>query len=301
MNGRLGVAGIALALLCLGAPVRVEAQCTLAAAPRQFEPFPPGVSRPVDLSPTSSALNIYHNAVGAPRMMNAETYGYSVLDLSNPANPTAIKYDDFQFDSNPITRHGDGQSYVATTAVSPDGQRIAFSMNGPASPPWHTLAGRNDGGEGFGMWGDFPPTAAFSTIVQAAGGRYIAYAAASSAITVADITSLPTSNFSALNIPYETSANMPGGYSMVLVGNYIVYVASSGVLTVFDASNPGPAGSITSAYPTAMIPDLASDPHGRPPASVSAAVDTRADSSREAAAAKASARSSSPARAATCA
>ncbi|HTY42227.1 MAG TPA: hypothetical protein VMH79_10175, partial [Thermoanaerobaculia bacterium] len=287
MNGRPGVFGIALALLCLGAPAQVQAQCTLTSTPVQFEgtlpngtKVPSGVPRPILLTAGSSALTVFHNAAGAPRLMNAETFGYSILDLTNPANPTALKYDDFRFDAtssttNPIPTHGDGQSYIATTAVSKDGQRIAFSMNGPADPPWHTLAGRSDGAEGFGMWGDFPMNRALGTAVQAVAGRYIAYAVSGSAnVTAADITSLPTSDFSPLNIPYETSANMPGGYSMLLAGNYLVYTTNAGVLTVVDASNPGPAGRITSAYKSVSIPYLTSDPllH-RAPVNYTAAVD----------------------------
>ncbi|HVO52418.1 MAG TPA: hypothetical protein VMV60_15600, partial [Thermoanaerobaculia bacterium] len=267
---------VALALV----PARAEAQsaCTLASTPAQFEPNPPGVSRPGSLSTGFvKAFSIYHNAAGAPRLMNAETFGYSVLDLSNPASPRALKYDDMRLDpsnatTNTISTSGDGQSYVGTTAVSPDGQRIAFSLGGPGEK-WYTLAGLSDGADGFGMWGSFPPHDAFSTIVQAAGGRYIAYAAATNAITVADITSLPTSGFSALNIPYDTSSNMPGGYGMVLVGNYIVYTTSAGVLTVFDASSPGPAGSITSSYKSVSIPSLTSDPNHRSPANYTAALD----------------------------
>ena len=287
MNGRPGVFGIALALLCLGAPAQVQAQCTLTSTPVQFEgtlpngtKVPSGVPRPILLTAGSSALTVFHNAAGAPRLMNAETFGYSILDLTNPANPTALKYDDFRFDAtssttNPIPTHGDGQSYIATTAVSKDGQRIAFSMNGPADPPWHTLAGRSDGAEGFGMWGDFPMNRALGTAVQAVNGRYIAYAVSgSSNLTAADITSLPTDNsaFQSLNIPYDLTG-LPGGYGLFLVGNYLVYTTTAGVLTVFDASNPGPAGSITSAYKSVSIPSLASDPNHRAPLNYTAAVD----------------------------
>ncbi len=272
----------ALILIALAfAPARAEAQsaCT-ASTPTQFEPFPPGVSRPASLTPGSAVLSLYHNAAGAPRLMNAEVFGYSVLDISNPASPRALLYDDFRLDpstatTNTIAQHGDGQSYIATTSVSPDGQRIAFSMNGPASPPWHTLAGRSDGAEGFGMWGDFPPTAAQGTAVQAVGGRYIAYSVeGTDRVTAADITSLPTANadFQALNIPYETTG-LPAGYRMSFFGNYLVYVTTSGVLTVYDASNPGPAGSITSAYKSVSIPYLTTDPSHRTAANFTAALD----------------------------
>ena len=44
-------------------------------------------------------------------------------------------------------------------------------------------------------------------------------------------------------------------------------------LTVIDASSPGPAGNITSAYPSLTIPNLSSDPYGRHPTNFTAAVD----------------------------
>ncbi len=274
-------AGFAVALVELAlASGRLEAQCTLAAAPVQFEPRPPGATRPGSLSTGfSTALALYQTQAGAPRMMMYEAFGYSVLDLSNPGSPTAIKYDDFRVDpssptQNTITAHGDGQSYIATMGISPDGQRAAFSVNGPADPPWHTLVGRSDGNEGIGIWGDFAPSRASGGVVQKSGSRYIAYTIhATINGTAADVTTLPTNNvdFQPLNLASETTSFVPG-QSLMLAGNYLVYMADFGV-QVIDASNPGPPGAITSAFKKAAVTSVPGDPYARIPANFTAAVD----------------------------
>ncbi len=269
----------AVALLALRATPGAG-QCTLASAPVKFEPNPPGAPRPWSMSSGySTAFAFYRNAAGAPRLMAYEAFGYSVLDLSNPASPFALKYDDLRMvpvspTTNPIIAHGDGQSYIASMGVSADGQRVAFSVNGPADPPWHTLAGRSDGGEGFGVWGDFAPNRASGSVIQKSGSRYIAYTIhASSSGTAADVTTLPTANaaFQPLNLASETTTFAPG-QSLMLAGNYLVYMADSGV-QVIDASNPGPSGSITSAFKKVVIAGVPGDPYGRIPANFTAAVD----------------------------
>lgn len=274
-------AGLVLSLFALAVPpARLAAQCTLASSPVAFEPNPPGVPRPSSLSSSfSTALLLYHSGAGAPRLMMFESFGYSILDLTNPTSPAALKYDDLRLDpntgtTNTIAEHGDGQSYIQTIAVSPDGQRVAFSMFGPGDQ-WYTLAGRSDGQSGFGMWGSFPPNRALGTVVQQSGSRYIAYdVAGSSHLTAADITTLPTKNsdFHPLNIPYETTA-LPAGYGLLLVGNYLVYQTTAGI-AIFDASNPGSPGSITSAYKFTTIANLNPvDPYSRTPLNYTAALD----------------------------
>ena len=226
----------------------VSGMCTLTSPPSQFEPNPPGVKRPAGTG-GSTALVMYRNGAGTLRLINAEAWGYSVLDLSNPMNPTALLYDDMRFDStNPIPQHGDGQSYIATTAVSPDGQRAAFSVNGPADPPWHTLASQANQ-NGFITRGDFPPNRAYGTVIQHVGSRYIAYSQQGTTTTAADITTLPTA-FAPLNVTYEKMGTV-GGMGLTLVGNYLIYQTSG--LVVYDASAPGPVGSITSAYKSVTI------------------------------------------------
>ncbi len=282
----LFVFGTGLVLLGLATPARVEAQCTLAATPTAFEPYPPGAVRPGSLAATfSSALVLFRNAAGANRMMMNETFGYSILDLTNPASPYALKYDDFRFDpasstTNPLTQSGDGQSAIQTFGVSPDGQRAAIAVNGPFGA-WNTLAARSDGGDGFGLWGDFPPSRPYGTAVQHVNGRYIAYAVhQSNGMTAADITTLPTSvpqPLPSLNIPYDQTA-LPPAYAppLLLKGNYLVYRTGTypnAAVTVVDASNPGNPGAIASAFKTVSIPYLTSDPNHRAPANFTAALD----------------------------
>ena len=263
------VLGRGLALLFFfAASARVEAQCTLASTPVAFEPNPPGVIRVWSMEGSySTSLALYQSGAGSNRMMMSESFGYSILDLSNPGNPVALLYDDFRFaTTNPLQQHGDGQSAIQTFGVSPDGQRATFSVNGPFDPPWHTIGARNYGGEGFGLWGDFAPNRALGTVVQHVNGRYIAYAIHGSInMTAADITTLP----SAL-APYNSctpgtscqafdSTGFPQAYSppLYLAGNYLVYETGTyqnTSITVIDASNPGPAGRITSAYKSLTIP-----------------------------------------------
>ncbi|MGA7990867.1 MAG: PKD domain-containing protein [Thermoanaerobaculia bacterium] len=274
-------------LLGLGLfPARLGAQCILSSAPVPFEPNPPGATRPLygaplgQLSPGfSTSLALYRNGAGSPRILMNESFGYSTLDISNPLNPTALKYDDLRFDpasgaTNPVPANGDGQSYIQTLAVSPNGQRVVFSVSGPAEPTWHTLAGRPDGGEGFGMWGDFGNSRASGTVVQQVGSRYIAYAIYPTLPAMAaDVTTLPTSNgaFRSLNLASETTS-FPPGSAPSMAGNFLVYLTSSGVQIV-DASNPGPPGNITSAFRSRVVSSVPGDPFSRVPVSHASAVD----------------------------
>jgi PKD repeat protein len=275
---RIVTAMAAMALLGLLAalPVRLEAQCTLSGSPISFEPNPPGVSRetaPYLGAGYSSNLALYQNGGSGPyRLLMQESYGYSVLDLSNPVNPTALYYHDVRLPvggPNSVPHHGDGQNNIATIAVSPDGQRVAFSTTGPALP-LQTVVGSPDGVNGFTLWGDFFPDRAFSTLIQHIGSRYIAYDFSQGA-TASDITTLPASSLQFNNLSGGTEmTTWPGGYLASLAGNYILYL-SDGAIQVIDASRPGPIGSITAAYPKTTI--TSADFGGRTIASYSAAVD----------------------------
>ncbi|HEY3349783.1 MAG TPA: PKD domain-containing protein [Thermoanaerobaculia bacterium] len=244
-------------------------------APLDFEPHPPGVPRPILLSPAyNNSLSLFRAGAGGPwRLLLQESFGYSVLDLTNPASPTAIRWGDMRFDApNQIPQHGDGQSYIQTVAVSPDGQRSAFSVNGPAEPNWHTLVGRPDGGNGYGMWGDFGGSRNSGTVVHQVGARYIVYSIlGTSSGFAADVTSLPSS-LGSLNLAYEATS-WPAGTGLGLAGGFLYYIAGNAI-QVIDASNPGPAGNITASYKklqftNAAVPDFG----GRTPQFVSGAVD----------------------------
>ncbi|MCM3875689.1 MAG: hypothetical protein NEA02_04645, partial [Thermoanaerobaculia bacterium] len=272
---RTALSAMALLGLLTALPVRLEAQCTLSGTLKSFEPNPPGVSRggtPYLGSGFSSNLALYQpGGTGPYRLLMQESFGYSVLDLTSPINPTALTYHDVRFPlggPNSVNHGGDGQNDVQTIAVSPDGQRVAFSMTGPTS--FHTVVG-SPSGNGFALWGDFRPDRAFGTLVQHIGSRYIAYDFSES-LTAADVTTLPTGSLQLDNMAgsAETSA-LPGGYSPTLAGNYIVYLSGAGI-EVVNASNPGPIGSITAGYPRTTITG-ADFVGGRTIAAYSAAVD----------------------------
>ncbi len=211
-----------------------------------------------------------------------EAWGYSTLDIAtNPASPSALKYDDLRLDpsnetTNKVPAHGDGQSYIQTIGVSPDGQRIISSVLGPAEPDWHNLVGRTDGGEGFGMWGDFGDSRASGTVVQKVGARYIAYATYfSNSMIASDVTTLPTAlgSFTSLNLASETTSLGPG-YALSMAGNYVLYLLTSGSgVQVVDSSTPGPAGNIASGFKTTVLRSVPGDPYSRVPKNFTAAVD----------------------------
>lgn len=249
-----------------------SAQCTLNATPGSFEPNPPGAARPLFLSGGfNSNLALFRNGGTGPwRLLMQESFGYSVLDLTNPVAPVALMYHDIRFPvggSHSIPQHGDGQNMVQTIAVSADGQRVAFSTTGPAAP-FNTVVGRPDGSNGFTLWGDFFPDRANGTVVQRSGSRYIAYAVHGNFVTAADVTTMPGS-LSILNMASQTTT-WPGGYSPTLAGDYLLYL-SGGAIQVANASTPGPAGNITGSLPRTTI--TSADFGGRSIAAFSAAVD----------------------------
>jgi Ig-like domain CHU_C associated len=253
---------------------RAAAQCTLVAPPLSFEPNPPGVSRNgTNLSSgKQSDLQVYQSG-GSPRMLMLEAFGYSVLDLSNPANPFALAYDNMSF-SGEVPTAGDGQSDVASIGVSPDGQRFVLSLNGNASPMYGTVVG-SAGGAGFNhVTGGFTPRGAGGgVVIQHVGSRYIAYALLPSSninpqtLSIVDVTSPPAS-LGPTNMTPETMA--PGGFNLTLAGNNVLYL-NGATIRILDASNPGPAGNIQSGFQLTTISSI--DLGGGTPNSFSAAVD----------------------------
>ena len=271
--------GAALSLFfALSFPVRLEAQCVLTAAPSQFEPNPPGPAAPrnvVFLSPVSFYhLSLYQNgAGGAWRMFMQESFGYSVLDLTNPAQPSVLKYDYLPYAPNPVSRHGDGQSFTQTIAASPDGQRVAVGLTsgGPANPPWNLVIGSPDGNNGFTMWGDTAPVGAAGTALIKSGGRYVHYGLAFDQLYVSDVTTLPGA-WAPNNVAYERPG-FPGGARLAAAGTYLVYTTNAGDIQVIDASNPGPLGNIASGLPRTTIPASSAMFAGHGLGAVKAAVD----------------------------
>jgi hypothetical protein len=253
--------GAVLSLLsALLFPARLEAQCSVSSGPVNFEPNPPGPGgpRPIpQLSPINMGnLALFQNGVGGPwRIFMQETFGYSTLDLTAPMSPSVLRWDYLPFDANPVPIGGDGQSYVASVAASSDGQRVALSLNGPGTPPYHTVVGTPDGSSGFKIRGDTSP-ASSGTIIQQAGGRYVLYLTGVGGVFAADITAIPGS-LAAKNIPSE-HAPWPGAQRAVLAGNYLVYPGSDyASVQIVDVSTPGPVGQITVGMPATTIPTAA--------------------------------------------
>ena len=268
--------GAVLALVAVLLPGRLAAQCVPTAAPSQFEPNPPGPAAPrnvVFLSPVSFYhLSLHQNGAGGPwRMFMQETFGYSVLDLTNPAVPTVLKYDYLPYAPNPVSRNGDGQSYTQTIAASPDGQRVALGLTsgGPANPPWNLVVGSPDGNSGFTMWGDTAPVGAAGSVILKSGSRYIHYGLAFDQLYVSDVTTLPTT-WAPSNLGYERPG-LPGGARLASAGNYLAYTTNAGDIQVIDGSSPGPVGSIATSLPRTTIPAALFS--GRTAGAVKAAVD----------------------------
>lgn len=247
---------------------------TLAGNPISFEPNPPGVSRagtPYMGGGFNNNLVLYQNGT---RLLMSEAWGYSILDISNPVNPTALYYHDVRFPrpgSNSVDQGGDGQSNVFTVAVSPDGQRLALGMSSPTS--FHTVVGSPDG-VGFTLWGDFYPDRPSGTLIQQIGGRYIAYDILPGFAVAADITTLPTSFAKDNMTAMAETTTWPGGQLAILAGNYILYqgyASGTYAIQIYDASAPGPIGRITAGYPGTTI--TSADFGGRTPSWFTAAVD----------------------------
>ena len=150
------------------------------------------------------------------------------------------------------------------------------SVNGPAEPDWHNLVGRSDGGEGFGMWGDYGTSRASGTVVVQSPARYVSFATYfTNPLVVSDVTTLPTQNsqFLSLNLASETTA-LPNGYALSTTGGFVLYLQTAGTgVQIIDASTPGPAGNIQSGFKTMTLTSFPGDPFARPPNNYTAAVD----------------------------
>ena len=93
-NARLvtGAFGLVLsAFLLAGAPAALGQGGCIVSTPTTFEPNPPGPAAPRNvglLSPVAfNHLSLYQGSSGAARILMQETFGYSTLDLTNPAQP----------------------------------------------------------------------------------------------------------------------------------------------------------------------------------------------------------------------
>ena len=250
---------------------RPSARCRVARLSVSFEPNPPGVPRPIThlSSGFNNSLDLYRSGVGGPRrLLMQESYGYSVLDLSNPANPTALFYRD-AVPARRAQQHQCRRRRAERTSI-----RWACLRDGRAWPSrrrpddtWYTVVGVPNG-IGFTRGASFPPNRGERTLVQHSGSRYIAY----------DIK--PNARRGRRHDPARRRLyaaehglrdhRLAGRNLGSLAGNYILY-QSGGAIRVIDASIPGPIGSITAAYPQTTI--TSADFGGRSIAYYSAAVD----------------------------
>lgn len=223
--------------------------------PFQFEPNPPG---PAGTRPTSLLSSNYSTACalfndGTLKMLMVETFGYSVLELSNPTSPQVIKWDYMPFSQN-MAIHGDGQSYIAAMSVSEDGQRTAFSCTGPGEQ-WNTVFAVPDGGGGFTVQGQANVRGA--VFIRKYGSRYICYHLNLSGFKATDITNLdggPIEPYGG-SMPLDTiySSAVTDGFFIQNVGKYALWSQSLGGIRVVDLSNPGPIGNIGTNFKTTEI------------------------------------------------
>jgi hypothetical protein len=184
---------------------------------------------------------------GQHRLFNQEAFGYSTLQIDTPASPSALRYDDLRYSGVPAA--GDGQSYTFGSSVSPDGARAAIGLGGPGDG-WGVIVGTLDYAEGFKFTGSFGIDRASALVVQV-GGRYFVYGISTGGSVAADVTTLPTT-MAHHNMDAQSERVSWSGYSPRVAGAFILFLNGSG-LTVVDASNPGPVGSITAAMPTRVL------------------------------------------------
>src|SRR5512143_1030284 len=259
----------------VGLPARLHAQCTLSSAPISFEPSPPGADRSSSKLAAAKNNDLVLFQSNGQKMLMQESFGYSVLDVSNPVNPTALIYDNMAL-SGEMPAVGDGQSYIGSIGVSPDGARLALGLNGNAQPQYGSVAATGIGNTFKPITGGFMPRNS-ATVVQGVGSRYLAYSLKffPGALTVADITNIP-GPLAPTNVTSEPVDGVGGNY-LQLAGNNVLFLDTANTIRIYDASNPGPVGNIGGSFGRNTIGSA--DLSGRTPTSFSAAMDP-ADSTK---------------------
>jgi len=220
---------------------RAMGQCTLSSATEFGNGTAPGSTPPTAFKAGYEYdVSLFTSSAGARSLLLMFNYGYGFMDLTNPGSPRAVNYVDMR---STVPAHGDGQSYVTSMGVAPDGARAVFSL-GSQAVPFKAVVGQPSGAT-FSLRGDFTAGLATGGVVvqKTSDSRYIAYALLGS-LKAANITTLPTGTLSAGSIPSELSGFPSGGLgSLQLAGNFLSYLSlgsSSGVI-ILDASNPGSA------------------------------------------------------------
>ena len=264
------------ALLLLGAALLLQggvafSQCTVNGTITKFEPNPQGVERPSFMNWISiDGFYLNQPSGGSPRLLVSEAFGYHVVDLSDPASPQALGWEDYRFSPSnpgPVPCNGDCHSSMNGHGVSDDGARAGFVLNTNQSSPYHTVIG-STGGTGFQVTlrGDMPPVGGNAVTFQRIGSRYLAYSFNNSSVFVSDVTNLPGS-LGVNNLSVETVPGAPGGTKPALAGPYLVYMNTSGqgltngAISLVNVASPGPAGNISSGF---SISTIAATDWGRP-------------------------------------
>ncbi|MFI5197442.1 MAG: PKD domain-containing protein, partial [Thermoanaerobaculia bacterium] len=255
-RGRMRAAAGAAVLVVLSilvstlAAQRAMGQCTLSSAVNFGAGNAPGAPIPTSGSAFRSGYEndvpLYTTSTGARRLLLMFNYGYGVMDLSSPGNPSALTYENMLSD---IPARGDGQSYITSMGVAPDGARAVFSLGSQATP-FKAAVGLGSS-MAFFLKGDFSAGVATGGVVvqKTSDGRYIAYALLNSVLVAANATTLPTGTLTAGSMTAEATA-FPGGTAstLQLAGNYLSYLSGTSV-RILDASNPGSsAPNITSGF-----------------------------------------------------
>jgi hypothetical protein len=279
---RRTVAASGALLLGAGLAGPAIAQCRLVSGPIQFTC--PGCYGNLNLRPVSISQVFQKGAGGPDRIMIPLNYGHAVYSLSSPAAPQFLGLEDIRTPPpsgvGPIDK--DGQSFIAGTQASVDGQRALLTMD--VTGYGNTIVGKPSG-DIFRPAGDTGSYRSSGLVIQKSGSRYIGYGLGGSSVWAADLTTLPPSGFALGNMPSEvafpgltTGATGLQFTTSPLGGNTFQYIyffsRSSGSVVVADVSSPGPAGSITANDPTWTIPLTAwGRPSGDSLQFVSAAVD----------------------------
>lgn len=200
------------------------------------------------------STSIYTALSHEKRIALAFNYGYGIFSLSNPSSPTALVYEDMETD---IPVHADGQSYLRTLAVAPDGSKIVVATDGGQSIPFGTVVGATSGNI-FTLKGDFHDILISSLVIQQISGRTIAYISNGYLLSAIDITTLPSGTWgpSAAGNMTEEKSTIAAYTGLSLTGNYVVYTTSnsgpktltSPIIGYTDVSSPGSIGHITSSF-----------------------------------------------------
>ncbi len=235
------------------------AQCTLNGSIMKFEPNPPGQARPSYMNWIGiNGFYLNQPSGGQPRLLVTEAFGYHQVDLTDPASPQVLGWEDYRFsptNPGPVPCSGDCHSTVNAMGISDDGARAAFALNNAADSPnvSRTMFGLTGGtGWQIALRAETTALSGNNVAVQRIGSRYLAYTLTNSAVSVSDVTNLPASLNSGVSYATETASGS-GGTAPVLAGPYLAYLGSSGTINLINVSSPGPAGNIVSGFSSASV------------------------------------------------